>query len=393
MPYGNPRETPTASRLLDLGVHVTFLALVATSTTRFVVRHGADDRWQLVVALAVGTVVLYGATLALTSRPTAARAVTLLLLATWSVLVLLAPSFAWCALPLFFVCRGAFRPPWSHVLVAGVALVTSAALVLLSDGRDGAALVGPLCVAVLLTLVTDRVERDAAARVRLQEQIADAQARLARSEREAGTLAERDRLAREIHDTVTQGLSSAVLLLEAADQTWDVAPDDARSAVRRAAVAVRASLADTRNLVHDLASARVDPDGFHASLLAAAQGQVPAAVLRVEGDPRVVPPEVAHALLRLTQSTSANVRRHAGTDRLDVTLTYLPGAVALDVFDDGAGFDPAVVPAPSATGGYGLPAVRRRVARLGGTVSVESAPGEGTVVAVQLPTHPEEDPA
>ncbi|KON73496.1 hypothetical protein M768_11175 [Cellulosimicrobium cellulans F16] len=390
LPAPPAEARPAAGRALDVGVHATFLALVATSTTRYVVRHGADDRWQLVVVLAAVTVVAYGALLVASrhasSRSVPARAATLVLLATWSVLALLAPSFAWCALPLFFVCRLGFRPPWSHVLVGEVAVVTSVALLRLSDGTDWAALVGPPCVAVLLTLVTDRVERDAAARVQLQEQIAQAQARLARSEREAGIVAERERLAREIHDTVTQGLASGVLLLEAADQTWDAAPDDARSAVRRAAVAVRASLADTRNLVHDLASARVDPDGFHASLLAAAQGQVPSACLTTWGDARAVAPEVAHALLRVTQSAAANVAQHAAADRLDVTLTYLPGAVALDVYDDGSGFDPEAVAAPSSTGGYGLRAMRRRVTRLGGTVTVESAPGEGTVVAAQVPT-------
>ncbi|MFD5334302.1 sensor histidine kinase, partial [Cellulosimicrobium cellulans] len=203
VPPGEAR--PAAGGALDVGVHATFLALVATSTTRYVVRHGADDRWQLVVVLAAVTVVAYGALLVASrrasSRSVPARAATLVLLATWSVLTLLAPSFAWCALPLFFVCRLAFRPPWSHVLVGEVAVVTSVALLRLSDGTDWAALVGPPCVAVLLTLVTDRVERDAAARVQLQEQIAQAQARPARGGPEAGLVGERAGPPRGNHPT------------------------------------------------------------------------------------------------------------------------------------------------------------------------------------------------
>ena len=71
-----------------------------------------------------------------------------------------------------------------------------------------------------------------------------------------------------------------------------------------------------------------------------------------------------------------------------VTLGFLPDAVTLDVYDDGAGFDPAAAAPPSDDGGYGLRAMRQRVEQLGGTFSVESAPGEGTIVAAQLPAGP-----
>ncbi len=72
---------------------------------------------------------------------------------------------------------------------------------------------------------------------------------------------------------------------------------------------------------------------------------------------------------------------------------YLPDAVTLDVFDDGRGFDPVAVPPPSANGGYGLRAMRQRVEQLGGELSVESSPGEGTIIAAQFPLTRLADPA
>ncbi len=104
-----------------------------------------------------------------------------------------------------------------------------------------------------------------------------------------------------------------------------------------------------------------------------------------------MPHEVA--LLRIAQSALGNTVRHAGAGRAEVTLSFMAGEVALDVVDDGAGFDPEAVRTRSAAGGvgaggdggYGLPSMRARARALGGTFAVESAPGEGTALAVLLP--------
>ncbi|GAA1737932.1 sensor histidine kinase [Isoptericola hypogeus] len=371
---------------LTRGVHVAFAALVATSALRYLTNHGPGGRWWLVVALVAGVVAAYAVLVALARRPSGAAAGRLvlgLLLAGWSVLVLVAPSFAWSAIPLFFVCRSLVPVPGAHVLVGAVAVVTGVALFRLSGESDWAAGVGPLVVAALLSLAYDAIVRQAGERVRLQEEVA--------------VLAERERVAREIHDTVAQSLSSALLRLEAADQRWDAPHDATRDAaredVRQAAVAVRGSLGQTRELVHDLVEPAaavdgVEPADLEAAVLSAARRHVPGAGLTVVGDPVPVGADVAHALARIAQSAVANTHRHAGPARLGLTLTYLPGAVALDVFDDGRGFDVDAVASRSAgaTGGFGLRAMRQRVEQLGGTITVESAPGEGTVVGVQLPT-------
>ncbi|MEL7974500.1 histidine kinase [Isoptericola sp. F-RaC21] len=374
---------------LTRGVHLAFAALVATSAARYLTNHGPGGRWWLVVALVVVVAAAYAALVLLARRPgSTARSVLLdvllgVLLVAWGALVLVAPSFAWSAIPLFFVCRTLVPVPAAHVLVAAVAVVTGVALFDLSGRSDWAAAVAPLVVAVLLSLAYDAIVRQAGERVRLQ--------------REVAVLAERERMAREIHDTVAQSLSSAVLRLEAADQRWDADPDAARDDARQAAVAVRASLGQTRDLVHDLvdpspAAGGVAPADVEAAIRTAARRHVPDAELTVVGDPVPVGAETAHALARIAQSAVANVHRHAGPARLGLTVTYLPDAVALDVFDDGRGFDvdevaarTAGAGAPGRQGGFGLRAMRQRVEQLGGTITVESGPGEGTVVGVQLP--------
>ncbi|MCK9793131.1 sensor histidine kinase [Isoptericola sp. 4D.3] len=373
---------------LTRGVHLAFAALVATSAARYLTNHGLDGRWWLVVVLVAVVAASYAALVVLARRaPTAQRLVHHVglgvLLLAWGALVLVAPSFAWSAIPLFFVCRTIVPVPAAHVLVGAVAVVTGVALFGLSGRSDWAAAVAPLVVAVLLSLAYDAIVRQAGERVRLQ--------------REVAVLAERERVAREIHDTVAQSLSSAVLRLEAADQRWDAEPGAAREDARQAAVAVRAGLGQTRELVHDLvdpppAAGGVAPDDLDAAVRTAARRHVPDAELTIVGDPAPVGAETAHALARIAQSAVANVHRHAGPARLGLTLTYLPDAVALDVFDDGRGFDVDEVAArtlgqgtPGRQGGFGLRAMRQRVEQLGGTITVESAPGEGTVVGVQLP--------
>ncbi len=107
-----------------------------------------------------------------------------------------------------------------------------------------------------------------------------------------------------------------------------------------------------------------------------------------QGAPIVLPTLVQVALLRIAQSALGNVIAHSGAQRADVTLTFMDATVALDVVDDGRGFDPAEVArrtTPSGSGtGLGLPLMQARVEELGGRLSVESGPGRGTAVAVEI---------
>ncbi|MCX5297536.1 histidine kinase [Streptomyces sp. NBC_00193] len=204
----------------------------------------------------------------------------------------------------------------------------------------------------------------------------------------AGVLRERHRLAAELHDTVAQGLTSMHLLLDAADREWTREPGQARLLVRQAAAAARENLAEARRLIHDLAPVELERAAL-ADVLRELCAGVDGARFRLEGEPRAVPGRVEAAVLRAAQGALANVRRHARASAVVVTLTYQPYVLALDVWDDGVGFDPAAVAAAATAGrpgGDGLRLLRRRIAYLGGTATVESSPGGGgTVVSVCLP--------
>ncbi|MHC6219035.1 sensor histidine kinase [Arthrobacter sp. MMS24-S77] len=377
---------PTLGRI-DAVVHLSFAVLMVASGVRYVLRHSpADNLWT--VALAAAVCVLYAVVAVLAKRRQPWLLWMVALVLAWAVLVIAAPSFAWCSFALFFLSRAAFSG-WIGYLAGGVtAIATAIGLFRLSGDTDVAMLLGPIAAAVLLTLIYDRIEHDAALQRRLHADVSQAQERLAASERAAGIAAERERVSQEIHDTVTQGLASSLLLLEAAQRSWPEA--SAKTEVQKAGTLLRQNLADTRSLVHELSAPGLENGPLPQSLEQAARQYLDSVILHVTGDPRPVPGEIRHALMRVTQSAAANVKLHAQAEQASLTLGFLPGAVTLDVFDDGRGFDPAAVPPPSEKGGYGLRAMRQRVEQLGGVFSVESSPGEGTVVAAQLPLPPAE---
>lgn len=382
-------STAAAGRFtrIDTAVHLGFAVLLVASSVRYVMRHSPADN-LLVLALAASACVLYAVIAVLSQRRRPWALWMFALVAAWTVLVVVAPSFAWCSFALFFLCRTAFTGAVAYVAAGAVAAATAAGLFRLGDGTDLAMLLGPLAVGALLTLIYDRIERDAAAQRSLHAEIALAQDQLAASERRAGTIAERERVSREIHDTVAQGLASSLLLLEAANRAWP--GPSARQDLRQASRLLRQNLSETRSLVHELASPGLDASPLPEALLQAATQYFPGARLLVTGEPRAVPPDVRHALLRVVQSAVANIKLHAAARNATLTLGFLPETVTLDVFDDGAGFDPAAAAPPSDAGGYGLRAMRQRVEQLGGVFAVESTPGEGTIVAAQLPAKGEE---
>lgn len=368
---------------IDVVVHLGFVALMAASLVRYVMRHPpADNIW--ILALAAGVCGMYAVVAVLAQRRRPWALWMFALVALWSVLVVMAPSFAWCSFAMFFLCRTALTGWAAHVAGGVIAAATSAGLFRLSGGSDIAMLLGPLAVGAMLTLIYDRIEHDAREQRRLHAEVSASQVRLAASERRAGTVAERERVSREIHDTVTQGLASSLLLLEAASRSWP--SPAAKGDVGRASDLLRQNLTDTRSLVHELASPGLDAAPLAEALLQAAILYVPGVKVQATGVERPVPADVRHALLRVVQSAAANIKLHAAAPHATVTLGYLPGTVTLDVYDDGNGFDPGSTAPPSESGGYGLRAMRARVEQLGGVFSVESAPGEGTIVAAQLPT-------
>ncbi|MEU1398141.1 sensor histidine kinase [Micromonospora zamorensis] len=217
-------------------------------------------------------------------------------------------------------------------------------------------------------------------------------AQLLTQAREAGVLDERQRMAREIHDTLAQGLTGIITQLEAAEQTRDRSADWRRH-VDNALALARESLTEARRSVRavrpeTLETARL-PDalvelGGRWSALNGVRAEV-----ATTGTPRPLHPEIEVTLLRAAQEALANVARHAAASRVGLTLSYMTDVVTLDVRDDGTGFDVTGQPAPREPGGgYGLTAMRQRVTRVGGELAVESEPGGGTAISASVPALP-----
>ncbi|MGW8888577.1 sensor histidine kinase [Streptomyces sp. NPDC055749] len=396
----DPIADPDA-RWLALLMHAAFFLLLSASLARFLMRHPGEARTPWIIALSVGLAVLYLLGPVLGSRPTPRRLVWLgVLVVVWMVLVVLAPSFAWCAVPLFYTGLRILPPRAAYALVALLTVFVVAAQLSLADGFDPNLLLAPPAVAAVATAVFVQMQRQAARQRELIDDLLRTRRELAATERREGTLAERQRLSMEIHDTLAQGLSSQQMLLQAADRTWDADPSAARRHVLTATGIAERNLAEARRFVHDLAPADLaEGGGLEAALHALAaretvQGRITVRC-HVEGTPHTaLPDRVQSALLRIAQGALSNVREHAEATAAAVTLTHLGDRVVLDIADNGRGFTPAapVVRPPGGVRGHGLPAVRARVQQLGGTLTIESAPGEGTVLSAAIPLYPSPTP-
>ncbi|KJK57052.1 nickel transporter [Saccharothrix sp. ST-888] len=407
--------------MLGVVMYGAFLLLLVASLTRYLLHHGESGRaaWVVGLSAVLALVQLAGLTLpgSRRQRPVrpgpagwAARVplpvlLLVLVVGQWVVLVLLAPSFAWCAVPLVYTALRTLPARAAIPLVAAMTALVVLAERRLTAGFDPVALLAPPAVAGLATAVFLHMERQAARQRALIADLVRTRRELAATERREGTLAERQRLAMEIHDTLAQGLSSQRMLLQAADRTWDGDPRTARTHVRTAARIAARNLAEARRFVHDLAPAELaDGAGLDQALRALATRESAESGLPVhchlDGTPVPLPAAVQSALLRIAQGALANVREHAHARTAALTLSYLGDQVVLDISDDGTGFrsdptaadptdptaaDPAAPGAAAPDRGHGLPAMRARVRQLGGTLTVESTPGEGTVVSAAIP--------
>jgi signal transduction histidine kinase len=233
---------------------------------------------------------------------------------------------------------------------------------------------------------------------RLEEMIAEntgLQAQLLTQAREAGAGDERQRMAREIHDTIAQGLTGIVTQLEAAQQTSGDAERERR--IDNAKRLARDSLAEARRSVQALRPQALENSRLPEALAdEVARWSVTSGVtgdVETTGEARALHPEVEVTLLRVAQEALANVAKHAGASRAGVTLSYMEDVVSVDVRDDGAGFavterNGHLAGETPAAGGFGLIAMRQRVSRLAGQLEIESEPGAGTAVSASLPAIP-----
>lgn len=323
----------------------------------------------------------------------------------WAALVVVSAENVWIAFSLWLLAAHLLRLGWAiaySLVVLGVVIAApwaSKGTITLPE------VLGPLIGAAFALFVSRgqvQLVRDSLERQRLVDSLVAAQtetealhAELVAAQREAGAQAERTRLSRDIHDTLAQGFSSIVLLARAGQARDEAA---LRELVHRIEQAASDGLADARRVVAALSPVELEGASLPAALrrLADALGEQTGiqAVLRAEGDVDAVPTAVEVALLRTAQGALANVRQHAQASRVVLSLLGTEDGVRLDIVDDGVGFDAATLvaaPGPAAsgdsgsTGGYGLTASRARLRELGGTLEVESAPGQGTTVSATVP--------
>ncbi|WP_240630193.1 sensor histidine kinase [Specibacter cremeus] len=405
-------ETSSASilRFLRVALHVGFAVLLAVAVLRAV----SPGRYLLLVPAVLLAAVYLAGTVAekrFAAEPLANRAAAAdpgryavlwlaVVTALWGVLLASSVEFSWVVFPLFFLHLH-LLPRWAGVTV--VALMTAAVVwaqwaAAGTAGPPPAAVIGPVLGAAFAIATAQAYRllyREGEHQRRAADELRRTRAELARTQHEAGVLAERGRLAREIHDTLAQGFSSIVLVSRAAEKS--LAAGDAAAAAEALALihaTAAENLAEARTFVRGLSSPQLDAGTLVESLTrlcettqreAAARGQALSCTFRLDGEPFDLPQPHRVALLRAAQASLANVRAHAKARTAVVSLAYLGTEVTMDIYDDGVGFTPG---APAAAGpgtGFGLRALAERVAALDGTLDVESAPGEGTVVAIRLP--------
>lgn len=334
--------------------------------------------------------------------------------ALWLLLLLFSPSFVWLAFPLMFL--------YLHLLgvVAGViAVVLLWAATWLLPWWDAVRVTGPqppelatilgpgigAVLAVLISAAYRHLLAQAVYHQRVAVALQAAQADLAATEHRAGQLEERERLAREIHDTLAQGFSSIVLLTRAARQHPEL-PETTQQTLGIMEETAATNLTEARRFVQHLSAS--DPETALTTALEqlstryetglALRNQPLAIRLRWEGETPAteLPETVTSAVLRAAQVGLGNVAAHAQATQVVITVGIWQQELTVDIHDDGIGFtvpdtflprftDTATAPDASEHTGYGLYGLEQRLTTLNGTLTVESAPGEGTVLAARIP--------
>lgn len=388
----DPSTLTPVMRVLRGCLHLLLAALLALSIVRAVLDDAPHVVAIVVTATVLGAVYAAGA-LSAQVRTSRAKAAGWLMAVgiIWIVLLTVSPEAVYLAFPLFFLQLHLLPTKWGLAAVVATTIVAIAGFSWHQGGFAVGAVIGPTlgaAVAIAVVLGYEALYRESEQRRALIEELTAARGELAAAEHAAGVLAERERLAREIHDTLAQGLSSIQLLLRAAERMLPEQPHDARGHVVHARETAVSNLEEARRFVRALTPPDLENGSLPSALERLCANIFASSDLvvtwQLSGTPIPLPTAHEVALLRIAQSALSNAAQHARADRVALTLSYMDTEVALDVVDDGVGFDPDAVEFVDGRG-FGLPTMSARARSLQGTLAVESKPGQGTAVAVTLP--------
>ena len=375
-----------------VGMHAAFVVMVAIAAATTWSGHVQGSRPVLLTALAVLSVayLLLGAPALDDDAPARAVGYLVVLVGVFTVLGLEEPE-------LLFLLFLAYPQVWFLVESRLPGAVWTVALALASSvgptrswlrGEDPLTEVLEGSVGLLFSLALgfwiSRVLQQSRERASLIEQLESTRAELATAHREQGVVAERERLAREVHDTLAQGYTSIVVLAQTAAAQVGPDPDGARDRLALIEEVARDDLAEARAMVAAFSPVALDGSTLADALarLADRFGRETGTAVRVDttalGPGTELRRDEEIVLLRGAQEALTNVRRHAAASAVVVRLSRVGGQVSVHVEDDGVGFDPATVQ------GAGLSGLRDRVGQVGGALDVVSAPGAGTRVTVRV---------
>ena len=397
-----------------------YVMLVIVASMTVVVKWGestGDLLIDLGLAAAAGLWMLWGFTLhpAWRHRPRRMAVFFTVLAILMALLVLRAPWYGFFTFTGYFF---AFYLPGSRARLAGVAVIALITATSQNGGLPKHWTAGAIAIYLVIICINvgvagaltwfgwvsaqqndqrkQMVEELSEANRRLESILEENQGlhdQLLAQAREAGILDERQRMAREIHDTLAQGLTGIITQLQAAERHGQP-EDERRRHIDLATQLARDSLTEARRSVQAM-----QPEPLESARLPEALADVASKWTRIHGvpatvtttgQPRRIRPDAEITLLRAAQEALVNVARHARAGKVGLTLSYMEDQVNLDIRDDGVGFDPqpagATVPARAGGSGYGLLAMRQRVEGVAGTLEVESAPGGGTAVSASVPT-------
>jgi signal transduction histidine kinase len=211
-------------------------------------------------------------------------------------------------------------------------------------------------------------------------------------------LAERTRLAGELHDTLLQAFAGVTLQLEALRRRMLTAPHEAQHDLGRVLKVADVALSEARSAIWDMRSPQLDKSDVAAALEESANeavvshrfaGGAPVELeVTIAGDRRRLSPAVETATHRIGREAVANALRHAHAKQIRVAIAYEPRELCVTVCDDGVGFDVAQLRPTEGRGHWGLVGMAERARNAGGTLDVNSAPGSGTAVLLRVPVEP-----